>query len=86
MVDEDHLYGCFSPCGSPCLSQRPDVSPASESKGADGILALVRYVAPELHELSGESFVMVLLELGSFEALAVATVSLPPQSPASVGQ
>jgi hypothetical protein len=30
VVEEEHLYGCFSPCGSPRPSPRPDVSVASE--------------------------------------------------------
>jgi hypothetical protein len=46
----------------------------------DGILDPVLQITLEFHELYGESFKVLLLKLGSFEAL----VPSPPQSPASV--
>jgi hypothetical protein len=50
----------------------------------DGILAPVLQTMLELHELCGESSVVLSLELGSFDALAVATAPLPPQLPVFV--
>jgi hypothetical protein len=35
VVEEEHLYGCISPRGSPNPSQQPDVSVASGSEGMD---------------------------------------------------
>jgi hypothetical protein len=49
----------------------------------DGILAPVLQITP-LHELCEEYSVVLALEVGSFEALAVAPAPLPPQSPASM--
>jgi hypothetical protein len=46
----------------------------------DGILDLVLQITLEFHELCGESFKVLSLKLGSFEAL----VPSPPQSSASV--
>jgi hypothetical protein len=48
----------------------------------DGILAPVLQITPELHELCEEYSVVLPLEVGSFEALAVAPAPLPLQSPA----
>jgi hypothetical protein len=83
VVEEAHIYGCFSLCGSHCPSLRPTVSVSSECEGMDGILASVLQIAPESHELCGESFVVLPLEPGSlFEASGVATAPSPSQSPA----
>jgi hypothetical protein len=62
VVEEDHIYGCFFPCGSPCLSPRPAMSIASECDDMDGILAPVPQIASEPHELCVESSVVLLLE------------------------
>jgi hypothetical protein len=59
------------------------VSSASESEGIDGIFAPVMQITQELHELCEEYFVKLPLELGSVEALAVASVPSPSQKPAS---
>jgi hypothetical protein len=84
VVEEEHLYSCLSPRGSHFHSPQPDVLVASIDEGMDEILAPVLQITPELGELCGESSLipsMVLpLELGSSEALAVATTP----SPASV--
>jgi hypothetical protein len=80
VVEDDHLYGCISPRGSP----QPVASSASTSEGMDGIVALVLQIIPELHELCEEYSVVLPLEVGSFEALAVAPAPLPPHSPASM--
>jgi hypothetical protein len=73
VVEEEQLYGCFSPCGSPCPSPRPFMSSPSVGEGMDGILAPVLQIASEPHELRGESSAVLPLESGSFEALVVAT-------------
>jgi hypothetical protein len=80
VVEEEHLYGCFSPHGSLRSSPQPDVSTASESEEINRIMAPVLQITPELHELGVESSVMLPMEVGSFEALAVATVTSPLQS------
>jgi hypothetical protein len=49
-----------------------------------GILAPVLQITPECHELFEEDSVELPLELGSFEASAVAPTPSPPQKPASV--
>jgi hypothetical protein len=73
VVDEEHLYGCISPQGSPCLSSpQLDVSVTSKSEAVDGKLASVLRITPELLELCGES------------SVAVASTPSPPQSLASV--
>jgi hypothetical protein len=54
------------------------VSAASESE--EIIMAPVLQITPELHELRVESSVMLPMEVGSFEALAVATATSPLQS------
>jgi hypothetical protein len=59
------------------------VSSAPESEGIDGIFAPVMQITPELHELCEEYSVELPLELGSVEALAVASVPSPSQKPAS---
>jgi hypothetical protein len=74
LVEEEHLYSCISPCGSPYQSSQLDVLAAYESKGMDEILDPVLHFTPEFHELCEESSQVLLLELGSFEALAI----LPP--------
>uniref|UniRef100_A0ACD5ZYJ5 Uncharacterized protein n=1 Tax=Avena sativa TaxID=4498 RepID=A0ACD5ZYJ5_AVESA len=84
-VVEEHLYGCVSPRGSPCSLLQPVLLATFESKGMDGVMAPVLQITPELHELSEESVVVLLLELGSFGDLAVATTPSPSQSHASVG-
>jgi hypothetical protein len=43
------------------------MSIGSESEGMDGILAPILQNTPEVHELCGESSVVLPLELGSFE-------------------
>jgi hypothetical protein len=64
LVEEEHLYGCFSPRGSPCQSSRPIVLVVSEGERIDEILAPVLQITPELHELGGDSsLVPELLEL-----------------------
>jgi hypothetical protein len=50
VVEEDDLYGCISPCGSPCLSPQPFVSSAPVSEGMVGILDPVLQITPELHD------------------------------------
>jgi hypothetical protein len=55
VVEEAHIYGCFSSCGSPCLPSRLDVLAGNECEGMDGILALVLH-APEPHELCGNLY------------------------------
>jgi hypothetical protein len=80
VVEEEHLYSCISPRGSPYQSSQLDVSAAYESEGMDVILDPVLHFTPEFHELCEESSEVLSLELGSFEALAI----LPPQSPASL--
>jgi hypothetical protein len=70
VVDEEHLYGCISPYGSPCPSSEPDVLGASESEGMDGILDPVLQITQEFYELCGESSKVLPSELGSYEALA----------------
>jgi hypothetical protein len=57
---------------------------AFESEGLDGILAPVLQITPELNGLGEDSSVVLPLELGSFEALTVATVPSPPRLLASV--
>jgi hypothetical protein len=84
VVEEDNLYGSVSPRGSPCLSPQPSVSPAFVSEDMAGILAPVLQITPELHELREEDSVELPLELGSFEASAVAPMPSPPQKPASM--
>jgi hypothetical protein len=79
VVEEEHLFGCFSPRGSPCQSPQPDVSAASPSDGIDDIIDPVLLITPELHESCGESSVVLPLVLGSSEALVVATTPSPPQ-------
>jgi hypothetical protein len=76
LVEEDHLYGCISPCCSPCPSLQPNVTPASESEGMDGILAPVRQITPILYKLCEESSMVLPFEQGSFEALAPSLPSL----------
>jgi hypothetical protein len=83
MVYEDHLYGYISPCGISYLLPQPIVSSASESKGMDGILALVLQITLELHELYEEYSMELPLDLVSFEALAVTPAPSPPQKPTS---
>jgi hypothetical protein len=56
------------------------VSVAYESEEINGIMAPVLQITPELHELRVESSVMLPIEVGSFEALAVATATSPLQS------
>jgi hypothetical protein len=80
VVEEEHLYGCISPRGSPCQSPQPDVSAAYEREGMDAILDPVLHITPEFHELCEESSKVLPLEVGSCEAL----VTSLPQSPASL--
>ncbi|KAK1601703.1 hypothetical protein QYE76_018397 [Lolium multiflorum] len=64
LVEEQHLYSCFSPRGSPCQSSRPIVLAVSEGERIDEILAPVLQITPELHEIGGDSsLVPELLEL-----------------------
>jgi hypothetical protein len=49
-----------------------------EGEGIDGIMAPVIQIMRNLHDLSGESSVVLPLVLGSFQALAVATTLSPP--------
>jgi hypothetical protein len=83
VVEEDHLYGCISPCGSPCLPLQPIVLPTSVSEGMVGILAPVLQIIPEVHDLCEEDSVELRLERGLFEASAVTTTTSPLQKPAS---
>jgi hypothetical protein len=82
VVEEEHLYGCISPRGSPCQSPSPqlDVAVAYERGGMDEISNPMLHITPEFHELCEESSEVLPLELGSFEALA----TLPSQSPTSL--
>jgi hypothetical protein len=48
VVEEEDIYGCFSPRGSPCQSLLPVVSAASESEGIDGILVPMLQTTPDL--------------------------------------
>jgi hypothetical protein len=73
VVEEEQLYGCFSPYGSPCPSAQPFVSASSVGEGMDEILAPVMQIVPKLHELCGKSSVVLSLEPGSSETLTVAT-------------
>jgi hypothetical protein len=84
VVEEDDLYGCISPHGSPCLSPQPFVSSAPVSEGMVGILDPVLQITPELHDLCEEDFVELPLKLGSFEASAVAPMPSPLQKPTSM--
>jgi hypothetical protein len=80
VVEEEHLYGCISPRGSPCQSPQPYVSAAYEREGMDAILDPVLHITPEFHELCEESSKVLPLEMGSSKALVI----LLPQSPASL--
>jgi hypothetical protein len=80
VVEEEHLYDSFSPCGSPHPSPRPDGPVDSEREGIDKILAPVLQITPELLEMCEESCVVLPVEQGSIEALAMSTAPLPPQS------
>jgi hypothetical protein len=80
MVEEEHLYGCFSPHSSLHPSPQPDVSVVSKSDEINRIMAPVPQITPELHELRVESSMLLPMEVGSFEALAVATTTSPLQS------
>jgi hypothetical protein len=82
--EKEHLHGCFSPRGSLYPAPQPDGSVAFESEGLDEILAPVLQISPELNGLGEDSSVVLPLELGSFEALTVATVPSPPRLLASV--
>jgi hypothetical protein len=84
VAKEEHLHGCFSPRGSLYSAPQPDGLVAFESEGLDGILAPVLQITPELNGLGEDSSVVLPLELGSFEALTVATVPSPPRLLASV--
>jgi hypothetical protein len=75
IVEEEHLYGCFSPHGSP---PKPHVLADFEGEGIDGIMAPVIQIMRNLHDLSGESSMVLPLVLGSFQALAVATTLSTP--------
>jgi hypothetical protein len=46
VVEEEYLYSCFSPRGSPGQSLQPVVSAASESEGIDETLAPVLQITP----------------------------------------
>jgi hypothetical protein len=77
VVEEEHLYGCISPCGSPCQSLQLDVAVAYKIEHIDVILDQVLHITPKFHDSCEASSEVHPLELGSFEALA----TLPPQSP-----
>uniref|UniRef100_A0ACD5YZB1 Uncharacterized protein n=1 Tax=Avena sativa TaxID=4498 RepID=A0ACD5YZB1_AVESA len=83
VVEEEHLFGCFSPRGSPYSLSQPDVSAASKDEDLSGLMAPVLQITPKPHDLCGESNVVLPVELGSSEALEVTTTPSPPQSPAS---
>jgi hypothetical protein len=70
VVEEEHLYGCISPRGSPCQSPQPVVSATYEREGMDGILDPVLQITPVFHELCEDSSKVLPLEVDSFEALA----------------
>jgi hypothetical protein len=80
VVEEEYLYGCISPRGSPCQASHLDVAVAYEREGMDEMLNPMLHITPEFHELCEASSDVLPLELGSFEALA----TLPPQSPTSL--
>jgi hypothetical protein len=78
VVEEEHLYSCFSPRVSPCQSSQHVVSVASESEGIVEILAPVLQITPERLVLRGDSPAVLPLVLFSFESLEVATTPSPP--------
>jgi hypothetical protein len=78
LVEEEHLYSCFSPRVSPCQSPQHVVSVASESEGIVEILAPVLQITPERLVLRGDSHAVLPLVLFSFESLEVATTPSPP--------
>jgi hypothetical protein len=84
VVEEDHLYGCISPCGRPCLSSQPIVSHASVGEGMAGILAPMLQITLVLHKLCEQDSVELPLERGLFEASMVAPTPSPLQKPASM--
>ena len=73
VVEEALHFGCFSPRGSPCLSPQFVATAASEGEDTGGILAPVLQITPELQESGEDSSVVLPTELGSMEALAVAS-------------
>jgi hypothetical protein len=81
VIDEDHLYGCISPCGSPCLSSQPIVLHASVGEGMAGILAPMLQITSELHKLCEQDSVELPLERGLFEASMVAPTPRHRKSP-----
>jgi hypothetical protein len=56
VVEEDHLHGCFSPRGNPCMSPQP----VSECDGMGEILDPLLQITTELNELCGEPSVVVV--------------------------
>jgi hypothetical protein len=72
------IYGCFSPYGSPPRSPQPDMLAASKSNDVNVIMAPMLQISPEPHKLCGKSSVILSIEVGSLEALAVATMPLAP--------
>jgi hypothetical protein len=79
MVEEENLYGCFLLMAVPAYHSRL-ISVASESEDINGIMAPVLQITPELHELCVESSVMLPMDVGSLEDLAVSTTRSPLQS------
>jgi hypothetical protein len=80
-VGEEGLYGGFSPRARPSPMPRPNVSDANESEVANGLMALMMLIMPELQELCGESVPppsMLHKEVDSFGSseVAYATLSL----------
>jgi hypothetical protein len=53
VVEEEHLYSCFSPRDSPCQSPQPVVLAASEGEGIDGTLTSVSTVSSPLSQALG---------------------------------
>jgi hypothetical protein len=79
VVEEEYLYSFFSPRGSHCQSPQPVVSVDSEREDTGEFLAPVLQITPELHELRGDSLVVLPLALCPSETLEVATTPSPPQ-------
>jgi hypothetical protein len=81
-VEEECIYGCFSPHARSFPSPQPDMSIASRCEAIDGTLVPVMLVMPELHELCREasSPLSMTHQVDSHETLVVAAAH-PPVEP-----
>lgn len=68
------------PQSEPCQSPQPVVLADSKCEDIDEFLASVLQITEELHELRGDSLVVLPSALCSFETMEVATTPSPPQS------